>query len=267
MIQRLHDLAFNLFWRSVSGCQKAVPRDLDPDLWQRAGYSPVKLLREIDQTRLDAAAADSNDVADLAAVLADFDAYLAAPTWFERDVGREHRYAYFCAEYGWHEAVALDFGGLGVLAGDHTKAASDLGVPRWRSACGIRTAISTSGSMRTVTRRPCMNVPAPRTCPSPRWWGSSTRRSKCRSRFGKRAWVGAWLVKVGRVSVYLLDVDLPSNRPEDRGILSRLYGGEQQTRISQELILGIGGARMLRVLAITPTSWHMNEGHSAFMAL
>src|SRR5690554_6533624 len=127
-LERLDELARNLYW-SWRPSARALFRRLDRELWEEVRHNPVALLRDIDQARLDQAAKDPEFLAEYEQVMARFDEYMAQPGWFEQQVGEDHLYAYLCAEYGWTEAVALYSGGLGVLAGDHTKAASDLGVP------------------------------------------------------------------------------------------------------------------------------------------
>jgi starch phosphorylase len=266
-IARLDELAHNLFWTWEPRARKLF-RTLDPDLWERVGHNPVALLRDVAQHDLEAAAGDGAYLASYREVLGLFDGYMNGPSWFDREIGADHRYAYFCAEYGWHEAVALYSGGLGVLAGDHTKAASDLGVPLvavglWYPEGYFHQQVGPDGQqVAYYDRRRPVDLPFEPVLGSD---GAPVRVTV--PVFGHEVSVGAWSVSAGRVKVYLLDVDLPENRPEDRELLQRLYGGDQRTRISQEIVLGIGGVRMLRALGVSPTSWHMNEGHSAFMAL
>ena len=190
-------------------------------------------------------------------------------SWFsERSSGKaDDVYAYFCMEYGWHEAVALYSGGLGVLAGDHTKAASDLGVPLvavgpWFPEGYFHQRVALSGEQEAFYERL-----SPSEMPfTPVLKGGEEVRVGVTLQ-GREVQLRAWHLAVGTIPVYLLDTDVPENAPEDRGLLSRLYGGDQRTRIAQEILLGIGGVRLLRALGIDPTSWHMNEGHSAFMPL
>jgi starch phosphorylase len=263
----LEELARNLYWTWTPEV-RTLFRKLDPQLWESTGHNPVELLRDVSQERLDDAARDEAFVADVVATDASFRAYMEQPRWFGSEVGEDHVYAYFCAEYGWHEAVALYSGGLGVLAGDHTKAASDLGVPLvavglWYPEGYFHQRIASDGSQEAVYER---HLP-----------GDLPLRAVTDDEgepvvvhvqaFGRDIAVRAWRTDAGRVPVYLLDVDFEANAPEDRALTRRLYGGDQHTRIAQEIVLGVGGVRMLRALGIAPTSWHMNEGHSAFMAL
>jgi len=267
-IARLEELAHNLYWTWDPDARRLFRR-LDRQQWEGSHHNPIALIRDIRQERLDAAAADPDYLGLYAAVMERFDAYLSARSWFQVSVGQdEDLYAYFCAEYGWHEAVALYSGGLGVLAGDHTKAASDLGVPL--VAVGLfypegyfHQRVASDGRQEAVYVR---HSPAdlPLTLAVDGEGEPITARVDV---FGREVTLRAWTVRAGRARVYLLDVDFAANAAEDRQLLRRLYGGDQRTRVAQEIILGIGGVRMLRALGVAPTAWHMNEGHSAFMVL
>lgn len=268
-LARLDELARNLYWTWEPDA-RALFRALDRDLWERVDHNPIVLLRDIEQQRLEAAARDPEVLEHLQRVAARFDAYRADAGWF----GRAHperagdRYAYFCAEYGWHEGVALYSGGLGVLAGDHTKAASDLGVPLvavglWYPEGYFHQRVAADGRQEPVyARRSPFDLGL---TPVVDEAGRAVRVAV--HVFGREVAIAGWRLHVGRTPVLLLDVDLPENHPDDRALLARLYGGDQRTRIAQEIVLGVGGVRMLRALDVAPTSWHMNEGHSAFMAL
>ena len=276
-IARLHELSNNIYWTWKPEARRLF-QALDRDLWDELNHSPMKMLRDVSQDSLDSIASNTDYLSLYDAVMKDFDAYLQRnPTWFhaqcaaEQSNGHNHGddvYAYFCAEYGWHEAVALYSGGLGILAGDHTKAASDLGVPLvavglWYPEGYFHQRIAADGRQEAVYARlspsemPFQHVTADD--------GQELRVTV--SLQGREVQLRAWHLHVGVVSVYLLDTDVPENTPEDRLLLARLYGGDQSTRIAQEIVLGIGGVRLLRALGINPTSWHMNEGHSAFMVL
>ena len=266
-LQRLNELANDLYWSWQSDARRLFRR-LDRELWESRHHNPVALLRDVKQERLDAAAAEPDFLAEYEQVMARYDAYYAKRTWFESAVASEHVYAYLCAEYGLTEAITLYSGGLGVLAGDHTKAASDLGVPL--VAVGLyypegyfHQRVGPDGKQEAVYLRsnpaalpfePALNDAGERAVVSVDIFGRSVR-------------VAAWELHVGRVRVLLLDVDIDGNTPDDRQLLARLYGGDQRTRVAQEMVLGIGGVRMLRALKVEPTAWHMNEGHSAFSVL
>jgi starch phosphorylase len=267
-IRRLDELARNLFW-SWSPEARELFRTLDEVLWEANGHNPVTLLRDISQERLEQAAKDQAYLSDYQKALEQFDEYQNRSGWFgERYKNKKHTYAYFCAEYGWHEAVALYSGGLGILAGDHTKSASDLGVPLicvglWYPEGYFHQRVQADGQQEAVYERK-----SPYDLPLEAVQDASGQDIRVSVHLqGRDVYIRAWKARVGRVPVYLLDVDIPENNSEDRDIMRRLYGGDQRTRIAQEIILGIGGVRMLRAIGISPTSWHMNEGHSAFMAL
>ncbi len=268
---RLGELADNLYWTWRPDARRLF-RHLDPVLWERVGHSPVEMLRDISQEKLSAASQNPAYLALYDEVIGDFDSYLKRQkSWFtELSSGKlDDVYAYFCMEYGWHEAVALYSGGLGVLAGDHTKAASDLGVPLvavgpWFPEGYFHQRVAQSGEQEAFYER-LSPTEMPFT-PVKKAEGEDEVRVSVTLQ-GRDVYLRAWHLAVGTVSVYLLDTDVPENSPEDRGLLARLYGGDQRTRIAQEIILGIGGVRLLRALGINPTSWHMNEGHSAFMPL
>ncbi len=266
-IARLDELARNLYW-TWSPEVRALFRRLDPALWESSGHNPVMVLRDVPQARLDQAAADDAYREEVALAYASFRSYMNQPRADVDGADEDHVYAYFCAEYGWSEAVALYSGGLGVLAGDHTKAASDLGVPLvgvglWYPEGYFHQRIAADGSQEAVyVRREPDEMPL-RAVLDDEGEPVLVRVQV----FGRDVAVRAWRTDVGRVPVYLLDVDVEGNGPDDRQMLRRLYGGDQRTRIAQEIVLGVGGVRMLRAIGVAPTSWHMNEGHSAFMAL
>ena len=265
-IDRLSELARNLQWSWKPQTQELFSR-LDPELWEACGRNPVLLLQRIDQERLEAAATDPHYQESYREALQSLDSE-GHGSWYEEEFGDGDLYAYFCAEYGWHESMQLYSGGLGVLAGDHTKAASELGVPLvgvglWYPDGYFHQRVAENGEQQAVYEE---QNPAQ----LPLMLALDANGEEARVRvtiFEREVEVRAWRAQVGSVPVYLLDVDLPENGPEDRALLKRLYGGDQNTRIAQEMLLGIGGVRMLRALGIAPTAWHMNEGHSAFMVL
>ncbi|MBA2667066.1 MAG: alpha-glucan family phosphorylase [Trueperaceae bacterium] len=268
---RLDELARNLYWTWDSSARR-VFRELDREAWEASGNNPVVMLRDIDQARLDARGRDPEYLALYASTMASFDAYLGNGAWRDPNgvagAGSDHVYAYFCAEYGWHEGVALYSGGLGVLAGDHTKAASDLALPLvavglWYPEGYFHQRVAADGRQEAVyERKNPTDLPLVAATDD-----EGKPLSVVVQIFGRDVRVRAWRAQVGRIPVYLLDVDVAENHPDDRALLKRLYGGDARTRVSQEIVLGVGGVRMLRALGVAPTSWHMNEGHSAFMAL
>jgi len=267
---RLEALVSSLYW-TWDPEARSLFRRIDAERWEASGHNPVVLLRDVPQERLDACARDPEFVASYERVLARADSELAGDAWRDPDLATlssDKTYAYFCAEYGWHEAMALYSGGLGVLAGDHTKAASDLGVPLvgvglWYPEGYFHQRVAADGRQEAVYERR-----SPGELPLVAVRDDQGARVRVHvSLFGRDVAVEAWRVDVGRVPVYLLDVDVEGNHPDDRALLQRLYGGDQRTRIAQEMILGIAGVRLLRAIGVKPDAWHMNEGHSAFMAL
>ena len=266
-IEGLAAVAANLAW-SWSRDARALFRALDGPLWHLTRHNPVEILRRVDPARLAACAADPaflrlyDDVVAAARRLE-----TAAGTWFATThVGLGDRpVAYFCAEFGLHASVPIYSGGLGVLAGDHCKAASDLGVPLvavgllytkgysdqrlrldgWQEDAEERFDVATTPlEVRAAQGDPCV---------------ATVRMS------GREVGIGAWRLMVGRVPIFLLDTDLERNDPADRGLSHRLYAGGQELRLRQEWILGVGGVRVLRALGYDPAVWHANEGHAAFM--
>jgi len=269
-IARIEEFAYNLWW-SWNAEARALFETLDPTLWDDTEHNPVKLLHELGEERLTRAAADPAFLKRFDAVLHAFDEMLAGgESWcaLERPTLAEKRIAYFSAEFGLHNSLPIYSGGLGVLAGDHCKEASDLGV----SIVGVgfmyprgyfHQRISSSGWQEQAievidwSHAPIRPVVDP-----------SGKRVQVSVEFAARSVkVAAYEVRLGRCRLLLLDTDLETNDPWDREIPARLYGGDQRTRIAQEILLGVGGVRLLRALAIEPAVWHANEGHVAFMML
>lgn len=247
-------------------------RRLDSDLWEATGHNPVLLLGTIEQSKLEEAAADDAFLAHLARVKANLESYLGAEsTWFGRTYGKAGDpplIAYFSAEFGLTECLSIFAGGLGILAGDHLKSASDLGVPL--VGVGLlyqqgyfRQYLSQSGWQQEVyANNDFYNLPV------------NVAYAKGNPLIievnlaGQPVYAQVWKVQVGRVPLYLLDTNIKANtRAEDRDLTDQLYGGDREMRIRQEILLGIGGYRALQLLGLQPTVYHMNEGHSAFLAL
>lgn len=264
-LSRLPELASNLFfaWHPPS---RGLFSRLDPDLWENTEHNPVRLLAETGNLE---GADDDPDFVDLYhRALEGFDGYLEGrSTWMEHVYGDSlgGPVAYFSAEFGLHESLPVYSGGLGVLAGDHIKSASDLGLDLF--GVGIlygegyfRQRISAEGAQEEfyeplgLETRPVSPAVGP----------DGTPVRVVVTIAGREVTLKVWKVAVGRTAVYLLDADVPENSEEDRALTARLYGGDNRTRISQEIILGIGGVRALRALGIAPAIFHMNEGHAAF---
>lgn len=271
-IARLSELAYNLWWSWHPDAQ-ALYRDIDPQLWKQVNHNPVKFLRLVSQHRLAAVAQDPDYLARYAAVMAAFDAYMKpqpGQTWHARSQGdrREGVIAYFSAEFGLHESLPIYSGGLGILAGDHCKTASDLGLP----FVGVgflypqgyfQQRIDSDGRQQAIYEKlDFAEVPATPAL------GLDGQQVVIHVELpGRRVYAKVWCIQVGRIPIFLMDTDVEQNAPGDRELSARLYGGDQQMRISQEVVLGIGGVRALRALGIKPAMWHMNEGHAAFLQL
>lgn len=269
-IERLGELAYNLWWTWNPDVQRLYKR-IDSDLWEKYDHNPIMFLRNVERAKLNAVTHDSYYLDFYDRALLAFDQYMAREdTWYEQN--HEHildeEIAYFSTEFGLHETLPFYAGGLGVLSGDHVKEASDLGLPLvamgflytkgyftqkisedgWQEAHYVRLKFDElpvfsihgeEGAPLTIS----VDLP------------------------GREVLARIWKIQVGRIPLYLLDSDVEGNSPEDRELTSRLYGSDLDLRISQEILLGVGGVRALHTLGHDPSVWHMNEGHSAFLAL
>ncbi len=269
-LNRLHDLALNLWW-SWSPPAQALFEAISPDLWEQTEHNPVKLLRAISSERLQTLANDPKFTIEYDAVIAAFDAYvLDENTWFNRAHGdrKDETIAYFSAEFGLHESLPIYSGGLGILAGDHCKSASDLGLP----FVGVgflypqgyfRQRITEEGDQQAIYNK--LDFAEAPAIPALDANGDEVTVSVLLP--GRNIYAKVWRIQVGRIPIFLLDTDVLQNAPKDRELAARLYGGDHEMRIAQEVVLGIGGVRALRALGISPTVFHMNEGHAAFLSL
>ena len=268
--QRLCALAQNLWW-SWDDDTTALFRELDPVLWRQLAHNPVALLQRIDIDDLQERASQLVLHSRINYAYRRMQEYLASPTtWGSRHAGVlwARPVAYFSAEFGLHESVPIYSGGLGILAGDHIKGASDLGVPLvgiglYYHQAYFRQRLDKDGYQQEdyidVNRRLLPMQPATDAAGKPVVVTIDTRSASIAAR--------VWKLAVGRATLLLLDSDVEGNRPEDRQLTARLYGGDDWMRIRQELLLGVGGVRALKVLGISPSVAHLNEGHSAFAAL
>jgi len=269
-IARLRELAYNLWWTWHPEAQDLY-QQIDPDLWELDYHNPVEFLRDVRQRKLEQAAASPAYLKSYDAVLKDLDAYMGAKkTWYTRrhSDARDVQIAYFSAEFGLHESLPIYSGGLGILSGDHVKEASDMGLPF--VAVGFiypqgyfRQRLDPSGwQLAEYNKLNFADVPAlPALDPDGREVVVEVELP------GRTIYAKVYRFQVGRVNLYLMDTDIHPNSPQDRELSARLYGGDQEMRISQELVLGVGGVRALRQLGYKPNVWHMNEGHSAFLVL
>jgi starch phosphorylase len=280
-LEPLLRLAKNLWW-SWNQEARALFARIDPVVYERVGHNPMLLLGKVPQRRLDELARDTAYLAELDRVMGTLDAYLTRTAWFERtfgtDLKNQGRIAYFSMEFGVHECLPVYSGGLGVLAGDHLKSASDLGLP----LVGVGIAFSQGYFRQSLDDEGLQHERYP-----PNDWhdlpvtlvtdergepllvrvplpdvASTEKPPKTRE-----VALQAWRVEVGRVPLFLLDATVDANAPEDRLLTNTLYGGDRAHRIKQELLLGVGGVRLLQALGIPPVVCHMNEGHSAFLAI
>jgi starch phosphorylase len=267
-LQPLHKLAYNMWW---SWNHEAVFlfRRIDEELFEQVENSPVKLLGTIEQSRLEQLVQDDGFLAHMDRVAAALDRYVTSPTWYGDTFGEtDLRIGYFSAEFGIHESIPVYSGGLGVLAGDHMKSASDLGLPLVGVSLMYRLGyfrqyLNPEGwQQERYPENDFFNLPLiPENGPDGKPLMVSVPYP------GREVHARIWRIQVGRVPLYLLDTNVPQNSADDREITGHLYGGDHDLRVRQEMMLGIGGIRALRLLGIPPTVCHMNEGHSAFLAL
>jgi len=265
----LRTLALNLWWTWNYDAVTLFHR-LDRRLWGKVKHNPVRLLAELSQERLEQAANDPAYLAHKDRVMEALSAYLSAETWFDTAYP-EHRdktLAYFSMEFGLHECLPLYSGGLGVLAGDHMKSASDLGLPLVGVGLLYRQGyfqqfLSNDGWQ--FEDYPDLDI---HHMPLERVRDRKGRRLMVRIPVGEReVATQVFQITVGRIKLFLLDTMLQENHAEDRHLTMRLYAGDQEMRIRQEIVLGFGGLRALHAMGYNPDVFHMNEGHSAFLAL
>jgi len=269
-IEKLADLAYNLWWTWNPDAQRLFVK-VDKELWEQTQHNPVLFLRQVERARLNAATNNRYYLDLYDRIIQAFDLYMKAEdTWFGRTYPelRSHPIAYFSMEFGLHETLPIYAGGLGILSGDHTKEASDLGLPfvaiGFFYTEGYFTQYITEDGWQEAryTKHPFDDLPV---MPILDEDGSPLTISV--ELPGREVQARLWEIHVGRVPLYLLDADVESNALADRSLTSRLYTSDLDLRISQEILLGIGGVRALRTLGYNPKVWHMNEGHSAYMVL
>ena len=269
-IGRITEIANNLWWSWNTEFLRLF-KIIDIDLWERCNKNPVKFLKAVDQEKLEKASKDVAFVKEYDKIVSNFDAYMNSKnTWFNSKYpdNRNDLIAYFSAEYGLDQTIAIYSGGLGILSGDHLKSASDLGIPL--VAVGL---LYKNGYFNQIIDRYGMQRPEYRDLdlydlPITPVKDVDGNDLILFIKFPKRRiYLKVWEINVGRIKLYLMDSDIDINNDEDRDTTARLYGGDQEMRIRQEIILGMGGVNLLRRLGLTPTVYHMNEGHSAFLNL
>ena len=269
-IERLGELAYNLWWTWNPDVQRLYKR-IDSDLWEETSHNPIQFLRKVERAKLNAVTHDSYYLDFYDRSLLAFDQYMEREdTWYQKNHGHIDKevIAYFSTEFGLHETVPIYAGGLGVLSGDHLKEASDLGLPlvamgflytkgyftQVISEDGWQEAQYVKLNFDELPVLPLVN-------------DEKKPATIAVELAGREVLVRIWKIQVGRVPLYLLDSNVDGNSDDDRELTSRLYSSDLDLRISQEIILGIGGVRALRKLGHSPAVWHMNEGHSAFLVL
>ena len=271
-IAALERVSWNYWW-SWNRDGSSIFRDLDQEVWDECEHNPRRLLRAVPPYSLMLMATDPVYIERVGRLAASFDSYMAAgaQTWaaaHAREITRERPVAYFCAEFGVHHSLPLYSGGLGILAGDHLKSASDLGLPL--VAVGL---LYHHGYFRQRLRRDGWQEETYSTITVADLPLELVRSDDGEPLLielelrGRVVRVQAWHVGVGRVPLYLLDTNVAGNDEIDRMISGHLYGGDRETRCVQEMVLGVGGVRLLRRLGIEPHVFHLNEGHSAFLTL
>ncbi len=268
-LEPLREMVFNLWWTWEPSARRLF-RHLDPELWNRTNHNPVRMLQLSRQARLIEVAQDGDFLRELHDVYETFQKYLARQdTYGKTGAGSAIKkpIAYFSAEFGFHESIPNYSGGLGILAGDHCKSASDLDLNF--VAIGLlyrhgyfKQQINKDGWQEAVNlNQNFHHLPI-----------REVRRGDSNllvsvTLLGREVFSKIWELHVGRIALYLLDTDIPENNTEDRLITAELYGGDLEMRIRRELVLGIGGVKALAALGINPEVFHMNEGHSAFLSL
>jgi len=268
-LEPLREMSFNLWWTWEPSARRLF-RHLDPELWNRTNHNPVRMLQLSRQSRLEELSQDKNFLRELKQVFEEFERYLGRhDTYGKTGAGSaiKNPVAYFSAEFGFHESIPNYSGGLGILASDHCKSASDLDLNF--VAIGLlyrhgyfRQQIDKDGVQEAINlNQNFYHLPI-----------REVRRGDTKLLISvqildREVFARLWELRVGRVNVYLLDTDIPENSAEDRLITAELYGGDLEMRMRQEIMLGIGGVKALDALGIHPDVFHMNEGHSAFLAL
>jgi len=270
LIKLIYDVAYNLWWSWNPSAQQLF-HELSPFFWELSNHNPVEVIKWVSGRELRERLQNQEYFKKVLSVCASYHDYLfKRHTWARKHVPSLAKapVAYFSAEFGLHESLRIYSGGLGILAGDHAKSASDLGVPFIGVTLFYRQGyfqqqISADGWQ--LERYPTYE---PAKMPIKLVADRKGNPIICSVEIGNDVVrFRGWEVKVGRATVYLIDTDLPDNEQRIRDLTAHVYGGDQWTRISQEILLGIGGVRFLRALGISPGVFHMNEGHSAFLTL
>ncbi len=268
MVAGLNKLARNLWWTWDQEAQELF-QELSPRGWQNLYHNAVAILHEVSEYELRVRLQEPVFAQHVRQVLADFEAYMSdAKTW-----GRQHAaalqkrpVAYFSAEFGFHETLPIAAGGLGILAGDHAKSASDLDLPFVGISLFYREGYFQQAIDANNWQTEFYTLLNPKNLPIEPVLDAQGEPLVCSVEIGmSEVFFQAWRVNVGRVPVYLLDANRPENEQHFRDLTLRVYGGDSTTRVMQEMLLGIGGVRLMRALGLQPSTFHMNEGHAAFL--
>ena len=269
-LEPLRQLAYNLYWDWNTEIKELFKR-LDRDLWESTRHNPVALLARVSQSRLQEVAADDGFLAHMERALGELKTYLNDRSWYKHQrastPGKEC-FAYFCAEFGLVDCLPIYSGGLGVLAGDHLKSASDLGLPLvavgllYQKGYFAQYLNAEGWQQERYPINDFHNIPVQLERKA-----DGTELRVAVEYPGRMVYARVWRVQVGVVPLYLLDTNIEPNSPYDQDITDALYGGDLDTRIHQEIMLGIGGFRALEALGHKPSVYHMNEGHSGFLIL
>ncbi len=270
LIHGLNRLAHNLWWTWNQEAQEIFQK-LSPRAWQNLYHNAVAVLHEVSDLELRTRLQDPGFAQEVRSVLNQFEAYLQAPdTWAAEQASQlqEKPIAYFSAEFGLSETLPIAAGGLGVLAGDHAKSASDLGLP----FVGISLFYRQGYFMQAINdenwQTEYYSMLNPKNLPMESVLDAKGEPLTCMVQIAtSQVRFKVWRVNVGRIPLYLMDTNLPENEELYRDLTMRVYGGDSSTRIMQEILLGVGGVRLLRALGIQPSTFHMNEGHAAFLTL
>ena len=269
-ISKLSEIANNLWWSWNTEYLKLL-KQIDRDLWENVGKNPVKFLKLVSQERLEKASQNQEFLKHYNIVANNFENYMNSKnTWFSKNYPKNENdlIAYFSAEYGLDETIPIYSGGLGILSGDHLKSASDLGLPfvavgmLYKEGYFIQKLSKYGEQENNYVKADLNNLPIEAVK------DSEGKDLKITVDYPERKlYLKVWKINVGRIKLYLMDSDIDENSEEDKKVTLQLYGGDQDMRIKQEIVLGMGGVKFLKTLGLNPTVYHMNEGHSSFLTL
>ena len=269
-ISKLSEIANNLWWSWNTDYLKLL-KQIDRDLWENVGKNPVKFLKLVSQERLEKASQNQEFLKQYNIVANNFENYMNSKnTWFSKNYPKNENdlIAYFSAEYGLDETIPIYSGGLGILSGDHLKSASDLGLPfvavgmLYKEGYFIQKLSKYGEQENNYVKADLNNLPIEAVK------DSEGKDLKITVDYPERKlYLKVWKINVGRIKLYLMDSDIDENSEEDKKVTLQLYGGDQDMRIKQEIVLGMGGVKLLKTLGLNPTVYHMNEGHSSFLTL